>query len=166
MVVLAVGTAAASGCVERRYVINSDPPGALVLRNGQPIGAAPADDHFVYYGDYHFTLIKDGYETLQVDQHIPTPWYQFFPLDFFSEVIVPFNIENVHRYTFKMVPLQTPNPNELLGKGQVMRERGKTVTPPPGHEANKPLATPATPPAPGTDAPPRNDNSKLTSPSL
>src|SRR5262245_2487854 len=57
-----------TGCVDRRFVVTSDPPRALVLRNYQPIGAAPADDHFVYYGKYHFTLIKHGYHTLQIGQ--------------------------------------------------------------------------------------------------
>ena len=52
-----------TGCVDRRFVVTTDPPGALVLRNNAPIGFAPADDHFTYYGNYHFTLIKDGYET-------------------------------------------------------------------------------------------------------
>src|SRR5947209_14074171 len=71
-----------TGCVERRYVITSDPPGAVVLRNGQPIGATPVDDYFVYYGKYNFTLIKEGYETLPVVQNIPTPWYESFGVDF------------------------------------------------------------------------------------
>src|SRR5439155_8012621 len=72
---LTVGACAGllAGCVERRFVITSDPPGAVVLRDHQPIGATPADDHFVYYGKYHFTLIKEGFETLQVDQDVPTP---------------------------------------------------------------------------------------------
>ena len=43
----------------------------MVFRNGVPIGPTPVDDQFVYYGNYHFTLVKDGYETLQVDQDIP-----------------------------------------------------------------------------------------------
>ena len=60
-----------SGCVERRYVVYTDPPGAMVFRNGQPLGATPADDHFVYYGKYKFTIIADGYETLTVEQDIP-----------------------------------------------------------------------------------------------
>src|SRR5438045_3581884 len=64
-----------SGCVERRYVVTSDPPGALVYKNGQPIGTTPVDDTFVYYGKYHFTLVKDGYETLQVDENFSAPWY-------------------------------------------------------------------------------------------
>ena len=50
-----------------------------VLENGRDIGASPADQHFIYYGNYHFTIIANGYETLQVDQCIPRPWYQYFP---------------------------------------------------------------------------------------
>src|SRR5262249_58004588 len=55
-----------TGCVERRFVIESVPPTAQVLRNGQPIGFTPVDSEFIYYGKYNFTLIKDGYETLHV----------------------------------------------------------------------------------------------------
>ena len=51
--------AALAGCVERRFVIESDPPGALVLMNGQQLGATPVDGHFVYYGRYHFTLAEN-----------------------------------------------------------------------------------------------------------
>src|SRR6478672_8516057 len=55
-----------AGCVERRFVIESDPPGALVLLNGQPLGTTPVDGYFTYYGNYRFTIIKDGFETLHV----------------------------------------------------------------------------------------------------
>ena len=65
------------GCVDRRYVVTTDPPGAVVYRNGQYLGATPVDDHFIYYGKYHFTIVKEGYETLQIDQEIKTPWYEF-----------------------------------------------------------------------------------------
>src|SRR5262245_60705353 len=74
-VVIVAGVLA--GCVERRYVITSDPPGAAVFRNGQFIGSTPVDDHFLYYGNYHYTLVKDGFETLQVDQPIPAPWWEY-----------------------------------------------------------------------------------------
>src|SRR5215510_252534 len=70
------------GCVERRYVIESDPPGALVLVNGQPIGTTPVDGYFTYYGTYNFTLIKDGYETKRVSQRIASPWYELPVVDF------------------------------------------------------------------------------------
>jgi len=98
-----------AGCVERRYVIESDPPGALVVANGQPIGATPVDGHFLYYGNYHFTLIKDGYETLQVDERFRAPWYEYYPIDFFSENIVPGKIEDVRRpKPYQFVPEGSP----------------------------------------------------------
>src|SRR5438046_8549070 len=83
------------GCVERRYVIESDPPGALVLVNGQPIGTTPVDGYFVYYGNYNFTLIKDGFQTKQVSQRIASPWYEYTPLDFISENLYPGKLEDV-----------------------------------------------------------------------
>src|SRR5579885_1699163 len=61
-VLIALTVGIAPGCVERRMVIASDPPGALVLHNHKPIGNSPADDHFVYYGIHHFTLIRPGYQ--------------------------------------------------------------------------------------------------------
>jgi hypothetical protein len=136
-VALAAGLSA--GCVERRFVVTSDPPGALVLRNHEPIGAAPADDHFVYYGRYHFTLIKDGYETLQVDQVVASPWYEYFPLDFISENLVPFQIEDVRRFHYTLTPLQGVRTDELLNRGQMLRNQGLAISPPP---------PPAGPPAP------------------
>src|SRR5262245_46913960 len=86
-VFLAVATAA--GCVERRFVVYSDPPGAVVLRNGRPIGATPADDEFVYYGKYKLTLIRDGFETMNVEQPIAAPWYAYPPFDFIAENLLP-----------------------------------------------------------------------------
>jgi hypothetical protein len=145
-----------AGCVEQRYVITSDPPGAVVLRNNQPIGATPADDHFVYYGNYHFTLIKDGYSTLQVDQKIPAPWYEIFPLDFFSETLVPFRIRDVRRFNYHLEPVPAVNTEQLLTRAQGLRDRGLSIgSPQPPVPA--PLPVPAPPPAPGQEVlPPAN----------
>ena len=130
-----------SGCVERRYVITSDPPGAIVLRNHNHIGAAPADDHFDFYGNYHFTLIKDGYTTLQVDQKIEPPWYGYFPLDFLAEVVIPWKFEDVRRFHYKLDPLQTPDLQDVLNRGTGLRERGKSIGAPPA-AANNPTSAP------------------------
>src|SRR5205823_559963 len=82
-----------TGCIERRYVIYTDPPGAVVMRNGKTLpGATPVDDEFVYHGNYDFTIFAEGYETLQVHQEIPSRWYEYFPLDFFSENLIPWKI--------------------------------------------------------------------------
>jgi hypothetical protein len=136
-----------TGCVDRRFVVTTDPPGALVLRNNAPIGFAPADDHFVYYGNYHFTLVKDGYETQQIDQNIPAPWYEYPPFDFFAENFLPWHIIDVRRFNYQMQPRQVPKEEEIRAHAQELRDRGHIVTPPPE-------ASPPVPPVLGTPLPP------------
>lgn len=126
----------AAGCVERRFVIESDPPGALVLMNGQPIGATPVDGHFLYYGKYQFTLIKDGYETLQVDECFNTPWYEYFPLDFISENVYPGKIEDVRRPApYRLSPRLQPRTDALLGQAEQLRAQGRSLS---SHTPDKP----------------------------
>jgi hypothetical protein len=153
-----------TGCVSRSYVISSDPPGALVYRNGEPLDqTTPANESFVYYGTYHFTLIKEGYETLQVDQKIPLPWYEFPGLDFFSENLWPFKVRDVHRFHYQLQPLQQVRPDEVLERAGDLRNRGKNLAPL-GNEAPPPPAAPGQPVAapgkpvmpPATDTPPGN----------
>lgn len=119
-----------AGCVERRYVITSDPPGAVVYRNGQPLGATPADDHFVYYGKYNFTLIAEGHETLNVEQDIPTPWYEIFLLDFFSENLVPWPITDVRRFHYRLEPRRQVQTDQLLREADALRGRGRSIETP------------------------------------
>jgi hypothetical protein len=152
---MAVAAGLLTGCVERRYVLNTDPQGATVLRDGQYIGVTPLDDYFVYYGKYHFTIIKDGYETLQIDQRIWPPWYEYFPLDFFSEAVVPFPIEDRREFNYQLQPKRVVNTTELLNEAQNLRNRGiglgagsaQPVVPPPGAVA------PAPPPGTAVPAP-------------
>jgi PEGA domain len=143
--VLATAALAQTGCVERRYVIVTEPPGAVVERNGQLLGATPADDHFVYYGKYLFKIVKPGYETLQVVQNIPSPWYEWPGIDFFSENIWPFYIIDRREFHYQLVPLMQPQTNDLLRQAENLRNRGKSVQPPPG------VVVPA-PPGPTTPA--------------
>ena len=138
-----------TGCVEQRYVITSDPPGAAVYRNGNLIGYTPVDDTFVYYGKYHFTLVKDGYETLQVDQDVPAPIYEYIGLDFLSEVLYPFNLRDVQRFNYSLREAQSPAKGDVLTRGQQLRDRGQTLltqNPPPA--ATAPGLRQTAPPAP------------------
>ncbi len=128
---LVVG-ALSTGCVDQRYLITSDPPGAMVFRNGTPIGPTPVDDQFVYYGNYHFTLVKDGYETLQVDQDIPAPWYEYPPLDFVNEVLNPFKLHDVQAFHFQMRKAEPANKEDLRQRADALRNRGKSLLPPEG----------------------------------
>ncbi len=146
---LVVG-ALSTGCVDQRYLITSDPPGAMVFRNGTPIGPTPVDDQFVYYGNYHFTLVKDGYETLQADQDIPAPWYEYPPLDFVNEVLNPFKLHDVQAFHFQMRKAEPPNKEDLRRRGDELRSRGKSLIPQDGSSPPPPPPPPLGPPIPST----------------
>jgi hypothetical protein len=143
--------AAAPGCVERKTVITSEPMGALVYRNGIPLGATPVDDHFVYYGTYHYTVVKDGYQTLQVDEKLNPPWYEYPIIEFFSENIWPLEISDVRRLHYQLQPLVPDRPDAVLNRALNVRGIGQTLGPPAGTTAPpNPLANPEPPvlPAP------------------
>jgi hypothetical protein len=127
--VVLCSTGLLTGCIERRFVVCSDPPGAVVLVDGKPIGLTPADDHFVYYGDRDITLIKDGYQTLKVKQEVKMPWYEWPGLDFFSENLWPFKIIDVRRFCYQMEPLQAVRSDQLLQDAETLKNRAATIGP-------------------------------------
>jgi len=143
-----LGVPALSGCVERRFVIETDQPGALVFQNGQPLGATPVDGQFDYYGTYHFTIVKDGYQTKQVQQRIAPPWFAYPPFDFFVENLYPVRIEDVRHFQYELERLPTPQIQELIDDGEALRQRGATLPPPsvPSRRQTPPPAQTSPPP--------------------
>ena len=80
-IVAIVGLALLPGCVRRRLMVRSNPPGAMVYVDNQPIGTTPCATNFTYYGTREIRLVKPGYETLTINQPIPAPWYQLPPIE-------------------------------------------------------------------------------------
>ena len=115
----------ASGCVRRRLNVRSNPPGALVYVDNQQIGTTPCSVDFTYYGTREIRLIKPGYETLTVNQPIPTPWYQIPPLDFVSENLTPTKIRDNRTVTFDMAPQIIVPTEQLLDRANQLR--GETL---------------------------------------
>lgn len=110
-----------TGCIHRRMTIQSTPPGALVMLDGQEIGYTPVSTDFTYYGTREVKLIKDGYETLTIDQHVSTPWYQQFPLDFFSDNLQGTKQTDRRYYTYLLQPkTQVRSPN-LIDRANGLR---------------------------------------------
>jgi hypothetical protein len=150
LVVLAGGLSA--GCVERRFVINSEPQGALVYVNGQYLGATPVDYYYTYYGKYEFKLVRAGYEPLTVIQPAPPPWYEWPGLDFIAENVVPYKLRDVRTFCYNLQPLQTVRPDDLLNRASGLRARGQAIGPP--RQAGPAPASPGAPPAPPAGASP------------
>jgi len=93
-----------SGCVHRRMTIRTDPPGALVEVDGERLGLTPVSTDFLYYGTREITVSAPGYETLVVPQPVPAPWYQIFPIEFFSDNLLPFRVTNRHDFVYRLQP--------------------------------------------------------------
>src|SRR5262249_39963924 len=114
LVMIALAVVAICGCVERRFVITTDPPGAVVYNEKDiPISATPADQQFIYYGTYRFKLMKDGYQTKIIYVPIKAPIYEWAFLDFFSENLLPFTIRDVRPIHEKLDPLEPVPPEKV-----------------------------------------------------
>lgn len=110
------------GCVHRRLTINSNPPGARVLLDGEEVGETPTATDFTHYGTREIVLQKDGYDTLKTLQTVPPPWYQVPPLDFFSDNLLPFQLTNRHEFTYQLQPSPTvPSTQGLRERANSMR---------------------------------------------
>jgi hypothetical protein len=134
--------------VQRRLTIRSNPPGARVYVGDEEIGTTPVSTDFVYYGTRKIRLVKDGYETLVVNQPIPTPWYQIPPLDFVSENVVPGEIRDERVVNYQLVPLQNVPSDQLLGRAEQLRANSGAQpisTVPPAIVVPQPAGVPVTP---------------------
>jgi hypothetical protein len=126
-----LATGGLPGCIEQRYVIESEPPGALVLVNGAPLGTTPVDGYFTYYGTYDITLVKDGYQTKVVPQKISMPWFEYPGVDFVTENLFPGKVEDVRRFHYTLEPLVQVRTDDLLQQAQQLRDRGRAINPEP-----------------------------------
>jgi len=137
------------GCVERRMTVRTNPPGALLYVDDREIGITPVSASFVYYGTRKIRLVKDGYETLTVMQWIPPPWYEYVPLDFASETLVPGQIRDQRTLDFQLKPQAMVPTNQLLSRAEELRRGIHTAT-----GTTSQLSPPGASPPPGTGSPP------------
>lgn len=119
-----------SGCVERRFVVQTNAPGAQVYVNNQQAGPSPADVRWDYTGVYEFRAVAQGYEPLVERIKIRPKWYEYPVLDFFFEAVYPFHIEDVRRIALELKPSQLVRTDELLDAAERLREEGKNLPPP------------------------------------
>jgi hypothetical protein len=145
-----------NGCVRRRLNVRSNPPGALVYVDNQQIGTTPCSVDFTYYGTREIRLIKPGYETLTVNQPIPTPWYQIPPLDFASENLVPTKIRDNRTVTFDLAPQIIVPTEQLLDRANQLRQETVQFPVAPAAAAVPAVGPPLVAPA---SAPPNTPNS-------
>ncbi len=98
------------GCVERKLIVRSDPPGAVVLLDNRIVGTTPFETSFVHYGGRVVEVRWDPFEqdwddrfaTAREERFLAPPVYQWFPLDFVFEYLNPFTITDERLFEFDL----------------------------------------------------------------
>jgi len=112
--------------VERKLTILSDPPGAMVWLDGQPIGKTPITVPFAFYGTREISLYYARYQAYTTMQEVPCPWYQYFPIDFVSEFLIPLEYTDnpQFHYTLKpQLPCDDLQKQALEARGQALQAK-------------------------------------------
>jgi hypothetical protein len=93
-----------TGCVERKLFIHSEPTDAEVWLNGRAAGKTPLEISFNYYGTRDVELRLKGHKAVHGHVEVPAPWYQYFPFDFFTDLLWPWTIQDEHEADFVLEP--------------------------------------------------------------
>jgi hypothetical protein len=128
---LALAWTPLSGCqVQRVLELRSQPPGATVRLDDQIVGETPLDLPFVHHGTRRVTCTLEGYRTASRVVAIEAPWWARFPLDLFSEVLLPFGWRDIHRVEVELEAegsdLSESELRELLRRAETLRRAGPT----------------------------------------
>jgi hypothetical protein len=154
-VLLAAAAALLTGCVERRFRVETNPPGAYVTVNNHPVGPAPVDVPFLYHGHYDILIQKEGYQTQRIREHVKAPWYAYPPADLIAENFVPLEIQDFRVFTYEMQPAVVPNLEQLKAEGEDYRQRALAMPPPRFPEQPRPRKDAPPPPPPAALPVPR-----------
>jgi hypothetical protein len=119
-----------SGCVERRYTLRTDPPGALAIVNGEEIGQTPVSRSFYYYGDREITFLLDEYETKTVIQPVKAPWWDNLFTEFFTENLVPFNLRDEREFSYQLTRASSPRAGDLRDRAEQLRSDSRVLPKP------------------------------------
>ena len=70
------------------------------------MGESPVTVPFLFYGTREILVRKDGFASLRIAQPVRAPWYQWFPLDLFSEHLWPGTIIDERNLSYEMNPTE------------------------------------------------------------
>jgi hypothetical protein len=94
-----VAALASGGCVERLMAIKSDPPGASVTLDDVSYGVTPVEIPYLWYGKRVLTVQMSGYIPVREVLVLNPPWWQYFPMDFTTDVLLPFTVTDRSQFT-------------------------------------------------------------------
>lgn len=116
------------GCVERWLHVRPDPPGpAAVYVDGAYAGTTAGDEPLVVpfetYGARVVTVRRPGFVPARREVALDPPWYQYPPIDLFSDLLWPGTIEDVREVRIRLEPRPEPaDAEEVLREAEHYRE--------------------------------------------
>jgi hypothetical protein len=128
---LAAGLAL-TGCygqVQRTLTIDSEPPGARCWLNDKEVGRTPVTVPFTWYGVYDLRLETPGYEPLVTKAKVEAPYYEWVPLDFAFETVVPGIRTDAHEFRFALKKAEPTDPDALRQRAEGLRRDAKSAAP-------------------------------------
>ncbi len=125
---LILASLASSCAVHRELVVLSDPPGAAVRLDQKMVGETPYHTEFDSFGTRRVTLYREGYRAWSEPVKLVEPWYARFPLDFFSEVLLPFGWHYRKVVHVSLEPesgaVTQPDLDKVLERAEELRKAG------------------------------------------
>lgn len=119
--------------------ISTDPPGAQIFLDDELIGESPIKIPFAHYGVRKITIErrdKEGkltHKRLTFMANLKPPYYQFFPIDLASELILPVTIQDERTFNFQLKPVEFRPPKEiraeLLKNANELRQKAMAPEP-------------------------------------
>ena len=129
ILLLLLASSALAGCVRRTLIVETDPPGAEVWIDGDPVGLTPVRIPFSHYGTREIVVAKGGFALIHERRPMKAPWYQRFPLDFFTENAWPGTFVDERYFVYALQPEQA-DPDGVLARAKVLREEALKQTKP------------------------------------
>jgi hypothetical protein len=109
-------------------VVTSEPTGAEVRLDGHNWGPTPVTIEFLHYGVRRVSLYLPGHVSHSRVIEMKPPWYGRFPLDLFSEVIVPVGWRDRHTVHAVLEPGQSvitaPELESVIQRSEELRRAG------------------------------------------
>ncbi len=104
-------------------IITSKPAGAEVYLDGVYAGTTPLDMPFSHYGTHDVTLREPKHVSVLQSWTLVAPVYEYFPLDFFTEWLLPITLVDEQRLDIQMQPSPPTSPERL----KALRKRAETL---------------------------------------
>ena len=114
----------AAGCIERKMVLRSEPPGAVAWIDDERVGVTPCETPFSHYGTRRVVLeyrredflkanggavppgFEAGFRRVGADAPLVVPRYQWPVLDVVMEIVIPFTVTDAQEFVYVLEPAE------------------------------------------------------------